>query len=76
MVNVKLLIIKLFQLRGQDPLGLSDGEGVVGVTTTHKNITEKKKSKKKIKKIKNKNKKIKPNTSNKNTTNKKDTTNP
>ena len=28
--------------RGRTPLRLSDGEGVVGVTTTHKNITEKK----------------------------------
>jgi hypothetical protein len=34
---------------GVGPPGLSDGEGVVGVTTTHKNITEKK-IKKKIRK--------------------------
>lgn len=31
-----------FKPTGVDPTGLSDGEGVVGVTTTHKNITEKK----------------------------------
>lgn len=31
---------------GRTPLGLSDGEGVVGVTTTHKNIAEKKNQKK------------------------------
>ena len=34
-----------FSLRGQDPLGLSDGEGVVGVSTTPIN-TKKKNSKK------------------------------
>ena len=30
-----------FSLRGQDPLGLSDGEGVVGVSTTSVNIKKK-----------------------------------
>lgn len=35
-----------FGLRGQDPLGLSDGEGVVGVSTTP--VNTKKKFKKKI----------------------------
>ena len=34
-----------FSLRGQDPLGLSDGEGEVGVSTTHKNTMEKIKKK-------------------------------
>ena len=34
-----------FSLRGQDPLGLSDGEGVVGVSTTPINT---KKFKKKL----------------------------
>ena len=37
-----------FSLRGQDPLGLRDGEGGVGVTTTHKNTIEKKIKKKKL----------------------------
>ena len=30
-----------FSLRGQDPLGLSDGEGVVGVSTTPVNTKKK-----------------------------------
>ena len=38
-----------FSLRGQDPLGLSDGEGVVGVSTPP--INTKKNSKKKIREV-------------------------
>ena len=38
-----------FSLRGQDPLGLSDGEGVVGVSTTP--IKTKKKIQKKIREV-------------------------
>ena len=38
-----------FSLRGWDPLGLSDGEGVVGVSTTP--VNTKKKFKKKIREV-------------------------